>query len=120
MLPGYPTQQFSAGMAFTFEYVGLTARDFGCGTWGDQQWALLGRLTAGQVQLNDPILLPTKTGGVVGGYVVRFAESFSEWCGLPFYNRLTPEMMPDAFCLCVGGLPADSPIICPGVARSAE
>jgi hypothetical protein len=107
-------------MAFEFEYVGLTTRDAGCGWWvgaGDQ-WALLGRLTAGRIALGDPILLPTASGISFRGYVARFAERFSEWLGLPFYDWLTPESMQGAFCLCVGGPPGEPGILCPGVARS--
>jgi hypothetical protein len=50
--------------------------------------------------------------------VARFAESYSNWDGLPFYDWLTPEMMPGAFCLCVGGKPGEHEISCPGVACS--
>jgi hypothetical protein len=108
-------------MGFAFEYVGLTTRDAGCGTWvapGDRQWALLGRLVEGRVGLGEPILLPTASGVPFRGYVARFAESFSAWLGLPFYNWLTPDMMPGAFCLCVGGPHGEHGITCPGVARS--
>lgn len=108
-------------MPFAFEYVGLTTHDMGCGVWvspGDQQWVLFGRLTYGRVGLGDPVMLPTASGVPFRGYVARFAESFSEWCGLPFYDWLTPETMPGAFCLCVGGLSGTPCIICPGVAVS--
>ena len=108
-------------MAFMFEYVGLTNRDAGCGTWvlpGDQQWALIGRLTGGRIAVGDAVLLCTASGVTFRGYVARFAESFSTWLGLPFYDWLTFDTMPGAFCLCVGGPPGDPGIVCPGVARS--
>jgi hypothetical protein len=108
-------------VGFEFEYVGFTTRDAGCGTWvaaGDQQWALLGRLTGGRIALGDRILLPTASGVPFRGYVARFAESFSNWLGLPLYMWLTPNTMPGAFCLCVGGPQGEPGIVCPGVARS--
>jgi len=108
-------------MGFRFEYVGLNSRPSGCGHWvgaGDQQWNLLGQLTEGRIALGDTILLFTRSGVMFRGYVARFAESFSEWVGLPFYNCLTPETMPTVFCLCVGGAPGEYEILCPAVAIS--
>jgi len=108
-------------MAFEFEYVGLSTLDAGCGTWvavGHQQWVLFGRLTSGQVRLGDPIVLQTVSEVPFRGYVARFAESFSDWLALPFYDWLTPETMPGAFCLCVGAPPQEAEIVCPGMARS--
>jgi hypothetical protein len=106
---------------FVFEYVGLSTREAGCGTSvapGERQWALIGRLTSGRVTRGEGILLPTASGVPFRGYVARFAESFSDWCGLPFYDSVTPETMPAAFCLCIGGPPGEPSIVCPGVARS--
>jgi hypothetical protein len=110
-------------VAFIFEYWGLSSRPMPCGHWvsdDDQQWNLFGRLVAGRLALGDSILLPTASGVPFRGYVARFAESFTEWLGLPFYDYLTPAMMPEAFCLCVGGNPGEHVILCPGVARSAD
>ena len=109
-------------MAFSFRYVGLTFSDMGCGHWvgqGHQQWNLLGRLTKGRIELGEAILLPTISGVPFQGYVARFAETLSEWCGLPWHTALSAEGMPDGFCLCAGGSPGDYGIVCPGVARSA-
>jgi hypothetical protein len=59
-------------VGFAFEYVGLTLRDAGFGTWvasGDQQWALFGRLASGRIVMGDPVLLPTASGVPFRGYV---------------------------------------------------
>lgn len=108
-------------MGFAFEFVGVTTRNMGCGHWvaPDQpQWGLFGRLTEGRVQLGDAILVPIVGGPPVRGTVARFAESFSAWEGLPFYDALTPAMMQGAFCLCVADLPNNCAVVCPGVARA--
>jgi hypothetical protein len=94
-----------------------------CGHWvshDDQQWNLFGRLVAGRLALGDAILLPTASGPPFRGYVARFTESFTECLALPFYDYLTPDTMPEPFCLCVGGKPGKHVIVCPGVARSAD
>jgi hypothetical protein len=110
-------------MAFAFEYWGLSSLPMPAVHWvnpRDQQWNLLGRLTEGRVALGDRVSLPTAYGPAFRGYVVRFAESFTEWLGLPFYDYLTADTMPDVFCLCVGNVPGEYRILCPGVARLAD
>jgi hypothetical protein len=109
-------------VAFTFEYWGLSSRPMPCGTYvnsRDQQWTLFGRITEGCIELGDSVVLPTAYGPEFRGYVARFAESFTEWLGLPFYDSLTAEGWPEPFCLCVGNVPGEYRIACPGVARSA-
>ena len=72
-----------------------------CGTWvnaRDRQWNLLGRIAEGRIELGDSVVLPTTYGSEFRGYVARFAESFTEWLGLPFYVYLTAETMPEPFC----------------------
>ena len=86
----------------------------------DPQWNLFGRLVAGRLAVGEEILLPTASGVTFRGYVARFAESFTEWLGLPFYEYLTPDTMPEPFCLCVGGKLGERVIVCPGVALSAD
>jgi hypothetical protein len=108
---------------FAFEYWGLSPLPLPCGTWvppGDRQWNLLGRIVEGRINLGASVVLPTAYGPPFRGYVARFTESFTKWLGLPFYVYLTAEMNPDAFCLCVGNVPGDYRISCPGVARSAH
>jgi hypothetical protein len=110
-------------LSFAFEYVGLTSSDMGCGHWvaaGEPQWALFGRLTSGRIAVGQKIELPTAAGALVQGYVARFADSLSDSLGLPFYDWVTPETMPNGFCICVGGLSCDADLICPGVVHSAE
>ena len=110
-------------MSFAFEYWGLSRRTMPCGHWvaaRDRQWNLLGRIVEGRVALGDAVSLPTSYGPPFRGYVARFAESFTEWLGLPFYVSLTADTMPGAFCLCVGNVPGEYRISCPGIARSAD
>jgi hypothetical protein len=106
---------------FAFEYVGLTTRDMGCGRWVHEhatQWAVFGRLLSGRIGLGQAVLLPTADGDWACGYIARFADSLSEWLGMPFYDWVSIENMPHAFCLCVGGLSSSLDLLCPGIARS--
>jgi len=108
-------------VAFAFEYWGLSSLPMPCGTWvnpRDQQWNLFGRIVEGGIGLGDGVVLPTAYGPQFRGYIARFAESFTEWLGLPFYVYLTAETMPEPFCLCVGDVPGEYRLSCPGVARS--
>lgn len=108
-------------MAFAFEYWGLSSLPMPCGTWvnpRDQQWNHFGRIVEGGIGLGDGGVLPTAYGPQFRGYIARFAESFTEWLGLPFYVYLTAETMPEPFCLCVGNVPGEYRLSCPGFARS--
>lgn len=106
-------------MSFKFDYYGLTYKPGGCGIWvsqGDYQIAIMGGLKEGTIELGDRIALNT-TAGIEVGYVARFAESFYEWFGMPFYNKLTTEYAGvDPFCICIGFEFEPPEFVCPGIA----
>jgi hypothetical protein len=105
---------------FEFQYYGMTDRDAGCGTWADNQVVIWGRLRTGELNLGDEIILPERGGdGAFLGRVARFTDSFYEWMGMPFYDRVSCHPV-SHFCVCIGfsRLPDIRQIACPGIARN--
>ena len=79
---------------------------------------LLGRITKGRIAMGDSILVPTANGPITGT-VNQFWETFDDWLGLPFYTALTPEALPDQFCICIAGISSEILPSCPGTAHPA-
>lgn len=101
-------------MGYQFEYFDLR---YGAGVFsGPDDLTLLGRLLEGEIGLEDTIVLPTASGLLFVGRIIRFHESFQDWLGLPFYDKLTPESVGEPFCIAVLGHPPLQDIAVPGLA----
>jgi len=80
----------------------------------DEGITLLGHLVDGDLKLGDQIFVPLTNESMICGEVVRFTESFDDWLGLPFYDRVGPETCGGEFCVEIFGV--SEAIQCPGVA----
>ena len=105
-------------MSFTFEFVGAR-HDGGSPQCPTPTLRLIGRLLEGCIHMDDPIVVPTCEGDQMA-VVLQFWETFYDWLALPFYHTLTPETMPEPFCLLIHGFPTGLLPLCPGVARSPQ
>ena len=80
--------------------------------------SIQGKLVDGELCLGDSIYLRTESGDFFEGEVVRFVESFDDWLGLPFYDKVSADNSDSgAFCVEVHFENPQGKIVCPGSAR---
>ena len=82
-------------MSFLFEYTHIK---LGGHFIGSEGISVQGSLVEGELSISDSIYLSTKSGKLVKGEVVRFVESFDDWLGLPFYDKVVSDR-DEVFCV---------------------
>ena len=95
---------------FQYDRVMRMARDI----WADSETRFFGKVVSGALSLSDTVLVPVVGGDSIPTTICRFTEDFTqEWLGLPFYERVTPDSIGDAFCVCLSGAPLAGALISP-------
>ncbi|MBX7105546.1 MAG: hypothetical protein K1X57_15795 [Gemmataceae bacterium] len=87
---------------------------------GPEGFTIFGELLSGEMVLGEKIAVPLQSGGLFEGEIVCFTESFDEWLGLPFFERLSTSSIEGPFCIQVFRRPETDDILVPGVATLGE
>lgn len=103
-------------MSFLFEYTHIKSGGHFIGSEGI---SVQGSLVKGELCISDSIYLNTKSGELIKGEVVRFVESFDDWLGLPFYDKVVSDS-DGVFCVELILERSTEDIMCPGTIKPEQ